>query len=185
MILSEALRLFAERGYGSASIRDIAKLVGIKGASLYSHFPSKAHVLAELLKIGHEEHLRRMKDALRTATPDPQSQLVALVRAHVCAHAEFAMLAVVSSTELHALPAEFAPPILALRRQSEMLLLDIIQRGVNLGVFKVPDVELAMTAIGAMGLRIAHWYAPDYGKTPEQIAEVYAQFACRLLGISI
>ncbi len=184
VILNEALRLFAERGYGSASIRDIAKLVGIKGASLYSHFPSKAHVLAELLKIGHEEHFRRMQDALRTATPDPQSQLVALVRAHVCAHAEFAMLAVVSSTEIHALPTEFAPPILALRHQSEMLLLDIIQRGVNLGVFRVPDVHLAMTAIGAMGLRVAHWYAPDNDKTPEQIAEVYAEFACRLLGIS-
>ena len=76
-------------------------------------------------------------------------------------------------------------PILAVRRQSEMLLLDIIQRGVNLGVFNVPDVELAMTAIGAMGLRVAHWYAPDSGKTPEQIADVYSQFACRVLGISI
>lgn len=185
VILTEALRLFAERGYGSASVRDIAKLVGIKGASLYSHFPSKAHVLAELLKIGHEEHFRRMRDALQAATPDPQSQLVALVRAHVCAHAEYAMLAVVSNTEMHALPEEFAPPILAVRRQSEMLLLDIIQRGVNLGVFNVPDVQLAMTAIGAMGLRVAHWYSPDSGKTPEQIADIYAQFACRVLGINV
>lgn len=183
LILTEALRLFAENGYGSASIRDIAKLVGIKGASLYSHYPSKAHVLAELIQIGHEEHLRRMRDALQAATNDPQSQLVALVRAHVCAHAEYAMLAVVSHAELHSLPPEFATPILSVRRQSEMLLLDIIQRGVNLGVFKVPDVQLAMTAIGAMGLRVAHWYSPEIGKTPDQIADVYAQFACRLLGI--
>src|SRR5262245_48122715 len=88
LILSHALQLFAEHGYGSASIRDIAQLVGIKGASLYSHYPSKAHVLAELIKIGHEEHFRRMRDALQAATPDPQSQLEALVRAHVCTHAE-------------------------------------------------------------------------------------------------
>ena len=77
-----------------------------------------------------------------------------------------------------------ATTILAVRHQSEMLLLDIIQRGVNLGAFNVPDVQLAMTAIGAMGLRVAHWYSPDSGKTPEQIADVYALFACRLLGTS-
>ena len=182
-ILSEALRLFAEQGYGAASIRDIASRVGIKGASLYSHYPSKAHVLAELIRIGHEEHFGRMRDALLAATPDVNEQLAAIVRAHVCAHADYPMLAVVSNSELHALPEEFATPLLAIRRQSESLLLDVIQRGVNLGVFKVPDVSLAMMAIGAMGLRVAHWYTPESGKTPAQIADTYALFAARLLGV--
>lgn len=182
-ILSEALRLFAEQGYGAASIRDIASRVGIKGASLYSHYPSKAHVLAELIRIGHEEHFGRMRDALLAARPDVNEQLSAIVRAHVCAHADYPMLAVVSNSELHALPEEFAAPLLAIRRQSESLLLDVIQRGVNLGVFKVPDVPLAMMAIGAMGLRVAHWYTPESGKTPGQIADTYALFAARLLGV--
>lgn len=183
-ILNEALRLFAEQGYGASSIRDIANRVGMKNASLYFHYPSKAHVLAELIRIGHDEHFRRMRDALLEAAPDIHSQLTAIIRAHVCAHAEYPMLAVVSNAEMHALPAEFAAPILDVRRQSETLLLDVIQRGVNLGVFKVPDVQLAMTAIGAMGLRVAHWYTPDNGKTPEQIADVYALFASRLLGVA-
>jgi len=184
VILNEALRLFAERGYGSASIRDIAERVGIKAASMYSHYPSKAHVLAELIKIGHDEHLRRMREAVRSAKNDPVSQLVAVVRAHTLAHAEYAMLAVVSHAELHSLAPEFAAPILAVRRQSEMLLADIIQRGVNLGLFDVPDAQLAMLAIGAMGLRVAHWFSPDQGRTAEQIADNYAQFATRLVGVA-
>lgn len=183
VILGEALRLFAEHGYGGASIRDIAQLVGIKGASVYSHFPSKAHVLAELIRIGHEEHHRRMRAALMEAEPEPQRQLMAVVRAHVLAHAEYPMLAVVANAELHALPAEFAAPILDIRRQSETLLLEVIQRGVDLGIFKIPDVQLAMPAIGAMGLRVAHWYTPELGKTPEQIADTFAEFACRVVGI--
>lgn len=183
VILGEALRLFAEHGYGGASIRDIAQLVGIKGASVYSHFPSKAHVLAELIRIGHEEHHRRMRDALMSADPAPQRQLVAVVRAHVLAHAEYSMLAVVANAELHALPPEFAAPILDVRRQSETLLVEVIQRGVDLGVFQVPDVQLAMPAIGAMGLRVAHWYTPELGKTPEQIANAFAEFACRVVGV--
>ena len=183
VILGEALRLFAEHGYGGASIRDIAQLAGIKAASVYSHYPSKAHVLAELLHIGHEEHFRRMRSALLAANPEPKLQLIAAVRAHVLAHADYSMLAVVSNAELHALPPEFAAPILELRRQSELLLQEVIQRGVNLGVFKVPDTQLALLAIGAMGLRVAHWYTPEVGKTPEQIADTYGEFACRIVGV--
>ncbi|MDM4768765.1 TetR/AcrR family transcriptional regulator [Solimonas sp. SE-A11] len=182
VILGEALRLFAEHGYGGASIRDIAKLAGIKGASVYSHYPSKAHVLAELIRIGHEEHLRRIRSALLAASPEPRLQLIAVVRAHVLAHADYPMLAVVSNAELHALPSEFAAPILELRRQSELLLLEVIRRGESLGAFKVADTELALLAIGAMGLRVAHWYTPELDKTPEQIADAYGDFACRIVG---
>lgn len=181
-ILSESLRLFAEQGYGAASIRDIASRVGIKGASLYSHYPSKAHVLAELVRIGHEEHFRRMRAGLLAASPEPRLQLIAVVRAHVLAHADYPMLAVVSNAELHALPPEFAAPILELRRQSELLLLEVIQRGETLGAFKVADTQLALLAIGAMGLRVAHWYTPELDKTPEQIADTYGDFACRIVG---
>lgn len=183
VILGEALRLFAEHGYGGSSIRDIAKLVGIQAASVYSHFPSKAHVLAELVRIGHEEHHRRLRGALLDARSDPKEQLMAIVRAHVSAHAEYPMLAVVSNAELHALPAEFAAPSLELRRQSELLLLEVIERGIKLGVFKVPDAQLARSAISAMGLRVAHWYTPELEQTPARVAEVYAEFACRVLGV--
>ncbi|MGH7860068.1 MAG: helix-turn-helix domain-containing protein, partial [Candidatus Binatia bacterium] len=48
-ILDAALRLFAERGYGGTSIRDIARAAGVQSASLYSHYPSKEHVLAEIV----------------------------------------------------------------------------------------------------------------------------------------
>ncbi|MDP9141991.1 MAG: TetR/AcrR family transcriptional regulator [Pseudomonadota bacterium] len=183
VILGEALRLFAEHGYGGSSIRDIAELVGIKGATMYSHYPSKAHVLAELIRIGHDEHHRQMRNAVLEAGTEPKQQLIALVRAHVRAHAEYPMLAVVSNAEMHALPEEFAAASLAIRRQSEMLLLEVIERGVKLGVFNVPDVQLALPAIGAMGLRVAHWYTPEIGKTPEQVADVFAEFACRVVGV--
>ena len=40
-ILINATLLFATRGYGSVSMRDIADSIGIKPASLYNHFVSK------------------------------------------------------------------------------------------------------------------------------------------------
>jgi AcrR family transcriptional regulator len=48
-ILAEAAELFAVRGYGATSTRDIADAVGIRQPSLFHHFASKAAILAELL----------------------------------------------------------------------------------------------------------------------------------------
>lgn len=48
-ILRAAARLFVECGYDATSTRAIAAAVGIRQASLYYHFASKADILAELL----------------------------------------------------------------------------------------------------------------------------------------
>lgn len=45
-----ALELFAKKGYQSASIRDIGKLVGIKESSIYYHFKNKQAIMDSLLE---------------------------------------------------------------------------------------------------------------------------------------
>src|SRR5688572_9129734 len=91
LILETALRLFEERGYSGTSIRDIAAACGLQGPTIYSHYPSKEHVLAELVRIAHEEHLRRVRAALLESQPDPREQIRAYVRAHVSFHTGFPM----------------------------------------------------------------------------------------------
>ncbi len=49
-ILDAAAQLFTENGFAGTSTRAIALAVGIRQASLYYHFPSKAHILSELLR---------------------------------------------------------------------------------------------------------------------------------------
>ena len=50
LILLEASRLFATRGYLGTSTRDIATAVGIQQPSMYSHFTSKHAIAEELLR---------------------------------------------------------------------------------------------------------------------------------------
>jgi len=49
-ILTCAAELFAEKGFTETSIRDLAAVVGMKGASIYNHFPSKNAILTYMLE---------------------------------------------------------------------------------------------------------------------------------------
>ncbi|MEV0716516.1 helix-turn-helix domain-containing protein [Asanoa sp. NPDC050611] len=49
-IREHALALFTDRGYATASLREIADRVGITKASLYYHFPSKQDLLVAVVQ---------------------------------------------------------------------------------------------------------------------------------------
>ena len=182
-ILNAALHQFASQGYGGTSVRDICAEAKVQVTTLYSHFPSKEHVLAEVIRLGNEEHFRLLRNALLESDPEPRKQLRNLVRAHVLSHCEFSMLAVVASSEMHSLSEELATPIIAIRSQSQSLLAEVFKRGIRLGLFDVPDIELACRAIGGMGLRVAFWYEPNCGKSADEVADSYAEFALRIAGL--
>jgi AcrR family transcriptional regulator len=157
-ILLAALDRFAERGFGATSIRDIAGDLGLNSATLYSHFANKEAILAELVRIGHNMHYRRLLDAVLTCPNDPLSQLLAFTREHVLVHCEFPRLAVVANIELHALSYSAAAPALELRAQSLALLTGILNRGQGTGVFQLTHVGATAAAVAALGMQTAHWF---------------------------
>ena len=55
-ILNAALDLFSTQGYEATSISQIAEAVGIRKASLYSHFDSKQAILDALVDVVLEEY---------------------------------------------------------------------------------------------------------------------------------
>lgn len=181
-ILQAALRLFAETGYSGASMRDIAGACEIRAATVYSHFPSKGQLLADLCQLGHREHVQALMTALVDGGGTPRRQIAALVRAHVGFHTRFPMLAVVANAELHHLPAALSPPIFQQRNQSIELFSEVVRRGIERGEFDVDDAWLATAAIGGMGLRVAYWFDPDGDIPANTVADTYVQFALRLLG---
>jgi AcrR family transcriptional regulator len=180
-ILEVALQQFASRGFHGASIRDLATALELQPSALYAHFPSKEHILAELVRVGHEAHHAALRAALLDAGADPIDQLRAIVRAHARFHTTYPQLAVVVNDEMHALSPKHIAPGLALRNESTALLLQVIERGVALGRFDPLHVGATVAAIGAMGLRIPYWYEPGGELSSEALADTYAELALRML----
>jgi AcrR family transcriptional regulator len=181
-ILEAAVRLFATQGFHGSSMRDLAKGVELQASALYVHFPSKEHVLAELVRAGHEAHHQAIRSAMLEAGTDPVMQLSALVRVNVRMHATHPHLAIVVNEEMDALSPELAAPGLALRKQSVTLLLDVIERGTARGQFAPPHAGVVAAAIGAMGLRVPYWYPSQSAMSVDQLAEIHVELALRMVG---
>ena len=77
-----AATLFAAKGYGATSTRELADALGITKGTLYHHFPSKEELLLAICN----ESLARITAAVTQATagtPDPLGRLEAVIRAHI------------------------------------------------------------------------------------------------------
>lgn len=181
-LLRTALGLFADHGYYGTSMRDLARAMNMKAASLYNHTASKERLLAELILLGHQEHARHIQHRLTDAQTDPVAQLAAFVRGHVEVHGRYPTLSVVTNSELHALPPALAEPSLRIRQQMSERLIGLLSLGQKSGDMNMPDVLLVAAAIGAMGMRVATWFDPHGGQTLESIADTYAELALRMAG---
>lgn len=184
-ILEGALQLFATRGFHGASMRDLASIAEVQPSAVYAHFSSKEHLLAELVRVGHEAHHEEIRLAMLEAGADPIAQLCALVRANVRMHTSYPDLAIVVNTEMEALSPALAAPGVALRKQSVALLVAVIERGTALGRFSQPSTQVVAAAIGAMGLRIPYWYSPELGLGTAELAELHVELALRMLGAEL
>lgn len=75
-ILEAARRTAQAHGYGGLNFRDIGAEVGIKAASIYHHFPSKAELGAAVAK-RYWENTASELEALAASTKDPKKALKA------------------------------------------------------------------------------------------------------------
>lgn len=178
-ILTAALVAFSEHGFAGASIRLIAAGAGINSATLYSHFPSKETILAELISIGSHELAKRIAAALADAV-SPEERLDAIIGATVRAHAGYPLLAIVTNTEVVALGPDLARPATAPTVESAGLLRQILTDGITAQVFDVPDPDTTAHILEGMAQQIPQWIDP-HNNDPDHLVHEYTRAARRIV----
>lgn len=81
-LLSEAARLFAERGYSGVSLEELGAAVGISGPAVYRHFANKQALLGAIL-VNVSERLHDGGQDVLAREANPHARLEGLVRFHV------------------------------------------------------------------------------------------------------
>jgi AcrR family transcriptional regulator len=176
-ILDGAVRAFQEVGYHGTSMRDIAAHAGITAGSIYNHFPSKQRILQEIMTRTLADAIAATRVAMLTAASDPASQLHGLMRAWVLFHTGRRDEAIIGISEIRSLDAEGRRVVISLRDEQEAMFRDVVFAGAADGTFATPHPREAVRAVISMGYTIANWYRSDGPRTPEQIADAYAELA--------
>jgi AcrR family transcriptional regulator len=182
-LMLAAVQSFASVGFHATTTRDIATAAGMSPAALYVHFPSKAALLFEISRSGHEQTLALVQ-GLTGGDGEPAAKMRALVENFVAWHAKEHTVARVVQYELDALPENEYLIVAGLRRRIEQAVRSLIADGVRSGAFHVPDDKTAARAVLSLGIDVARWYTERTRKTPRALGREYATLVLRMLGNS-
>ena len=177
-----ASALFRERGYAATSVRDIARVLEIQGASLYAHVTSKEDVLWAIVDRAatrFEEVAQRV--AGQAQTHDPLARLETLIRGHVRVMTDDIGDAGVFVHEWRSLDPEHRDDIRARRNRYEQAVRGLIEEGMAAGQFVPTDPAIAAAFILSSLNGLSVWYRPDGRLTPDRIADHHVDLALRAL----
>ncbi|BAH35636.1 putative TetR family transcriptional regulator [Rhodococcus erythropolis PR4] len=82
LLLTEAIRLFDERGYQAVNTEDIGEAAGTTGPNVYNHFDAKIDLLIAAVSRGGERRRIGVAQALAAAS-GPEDALSGLLAAHI------------------------------------------------------------------------------------------------------
>jgi TetR/AcrR family transcriptional regulator, cholesterol catabolism regulator len=174
-ILEAAAQIFSQKGFHAASMQDIADAVNLRKASLYHHVNNKQEILVAILDQALDLLIERMTEVMARplSTDEKLRQAMVSYLQGMLDHRELASVLLLEHRSLEpTLHARHVPR----RDRFERLWRDLIQEGLDQGLFCCVDPGLAGRALlGVMNWTIT-WYRPDGSLSPEAIAAQYADF---------
>lgn len=173
-LLSLAAKLFAERGYVSTTVRDIADAAGILSGSLYHHFDSKESMADEILT-GFLDELFGSYQEIMSAGLGPRKTLEAVVTASFEAiERRPAEVAIYQNEAKHLMQLPRFAYLTERNAEFRGLWNAILTDGVAEGAFRADlDVELTYRFIRDTVWVAVRWYNPDGALSADAVAEQY------------
>lgn len=173
LILDKAATLFAERGFRTASLLELARACNGSKSWIYHYYPSKEAILYDILS-DHMTTLLETAERELVETREPRSQLRSLLREFLEIYAQARSRHKVLLNDLHNLAEEQQSEIVDLERRVVDIVVALLSR-LNPKLMAEPDLgkPVAMMLFGAINWTYT-WYRPDGPVSPERFADLAA-----------
>jgi TetR/AcrR family transcriptional regulator, cholesterol catabolism regulator len=169
-IEEKATELFQEKGYAATSMRDLAQVLGIEAASLYSHIKSKEEILQKTCFQMAEEFFKAW-----SAVENENSSIAAKMRKAMIVHVQVVTKNTAASAvffnEWRHLSEPHLGDFLAMRDDYEGRFMQIILDGMASGEFKNVDKKFMMLTILSSLNWTHNWYKTNGNLSSEEIGE--------------
>ncbi|AZT85973.1 TetR/AcrR family transcriptional regulator [Marinobacter lipolyticus] len=176
-VLSNAARLFREKGFERTSLKEIAEACNMLPGSLYYRYNSKEALLVELMRRGVDLVTAEVESAY-ASSDDPVERLRLCINAHLRALLVDSDAVYVLLFEWRALGPEAREEIIELRDQYESLWADILETMIAQGVIRknVDGRLLRLIGLGALNW-VATWFDPNGAHSLDAIGDLIWQIA--------
>jgi AcrR family transcriptional regulator len=145
-LLATAIEHLRETGVDELSLRALARAVGVSQTAPYRHFADKSELLAAMATRGYRDLLDALRQAGAATGDCPQEQLFAFAHAYVDYAARNPQLFKLMFGPA-VQPTINYPELREASRDTLQLVQDILQRGVDSGVFRhVNDIAYMANA---------------------------------------
>ncbi len=169
-IIQQATLLFDDKGYSAASMRDLAKEVGIEAGSLYSHFKSKESILQNICFKMATEYV----DSIRPILDLPfnsSEKLTLAIQSHIRVLTQDPQASSVFQQDWKNLSQPYLNEFIKMREEYEEAFRQIIAEGIKNGEFGIEDEKFVLLTILSSINWTSRWYKPDGKLKPDQIAK--------------
>ncbi len=182
-ILEAALRVYARRGYGAATMDEVARASRTSKGGLYFHFPSKEDLFLALLRYASQRLLEKVEEAMATA-PDPVSRAEAALSTVLRTFARHRPLARLLLLEGYGAGRRFQGEVMALRDRCVALVRDCLEEATARGLIEPVDADLTARAwLGATVEVIIHWLITGRPRRLEEAYPTLRALFCRSVGL--
>lgn len=187
-IIEAAADVLRENGYDATTMKDIAGRVNLTAASLYHHFKNKDFLLIAVLEFGLAQAIAKVETVVQTDA-SPQDKLREMVHAHIGDVTDNPTVGAAMVFEIKSLMnattagrgngnrTEFIQRRDAFFQQRdyfENLFRNVIQEGIDAGVFRKVDAGiLAKAMLGAQNW-VGVWYKSGGRLNGREIASIIA-----------
>ena len=168
-VIRKAAELFREKGYAAASMRDLAHMLGIEAASLYSHIKSKEEILRTLC-FDMATEFRASLDDVEKQHVSASEKLRRGIIGHIQVMARDLTASAVFMNEHRHLSQPYLRDFLLLRINYINRFKNIIEDGVKSGEFKdTIDKKLAVMTLFSSLNWMPMWYDPVAAIEPVEL----------------